>query len=279
MKIPATRAIVISASSDIGAELCLRWQRQGYQVFGTYRTPSAGVDRLQAAGITMLPCQLADVASVTTTIKRLREICPEWDLLVLCPGALEPVGPFASTDFDQWEESVAVNFTRQLRLVHGLLPGRSPAHPLGPCVLFFAGGGTNNAPVNYSAYTISKVALIKMCELLDAELPEVRFAILGPGWVNTKIHQATFAAGAAAGNNLALAEEKLARNDCTPMQQVLDCCDWLINTPRAEIGGRNFSVVHDALGSAELSRALLEDPQLYKLKRHGNNRLPSRKED
>jgi len=279
MRTSAPTAIVISASSDIGTAICFRWQQQGYQVIGTYRTPSAAVERLQAAGIRMLPCQLTDVTSVQTTIESLRVLCPAWDVLVLCPGKLEPVGPFADTDFDQWEESLAVNFTRQLRLVHGLLPSRNLAHQLGPCVLFFAGGGTNNAPVNYSAYTLSKISLIKMCELLDAEIPDVRFVILGPGWVKTKIHQATFEAGEAAGENLALAEEKLARNDCTSMEQVLTCCDWLIAAPRAEIGGRNFSVVYDAWGSDELSRLLVENPEMYKLKRYGNDLLPHTKED
>ena len=40
-----------------------------------------------------------------------------------------------------------------------------------------------------------------MCELLDAEIHDTAFTILGPGWVNTKIHQSTLANKHKAGEN------------------------------------------------------------------------------
>jgi NAD(P)-dependent dehydrogenase (short-subunit alcohol dehydrogenase family) len=192
--------------------------------------------------------------------------------LVLCPGAIGPVGSFKDCSFDAWEESVVVNFTSQLRVVHELLRARRPS-TTGPLVLFFAGGGANSAPVNYSAYTISKIALTKMCELLDAEVPDTRFTILGPGWVKTKIHQATLKAGARSGANYQRTLEKLAGSDCTPMEQVLDCCDWLVGSRRDVIGGRNFSVAHDRWGSDELQQRLIEETDMYKLRRRGNEVL------
>jgi NAD(P)-dependent dehydrogenase (short-subunit alcohol dehydrogenase family) len=143
----------------------------------------------------------------------------------------------------------------------------------GACVLLFAGGGTNDAPLNYSAYTISKIALIKMCELLDAEIPDTRFVIVGPGVVQTKIHRATVEAGARAGQNAQRAREALEGSHCTPMERVLDCCDWVVEAPRESISGRNFSIVFDAWGTEALERQLMQDPDLYKLRRSGNDRL------
>ena len=142
--------------------------------------------------------------------------------------------------------------------------------------MFFAGGGTNSATVNYSAYTISKIALIKMCELLDAEVKDVRFTILGPGWVGTKIHQATLKAKEDAGANYETTKYKLNSDELTPMNEVLDCCDWLINSPREVISGRNFSAVFDKWGSKELSQELVRDSEMYKLRRHGNESIIKR---
>lgn len=143
-----------------------------------------------------------------------------------------------------------------------------------PSVLLFAGGGTNNATVNYSAYTISKIASIKMCELLDAEIADTRFVIVGPGWVKTKIHQATLAAGEKlAGANYQKTIFKMASNECTPMDEVMDCCEWLFNSPRELVSGRNFSTVFDKWGSPELQIALAKDLNMYKLRRYGNNQL------
>jgi hypothetical protein len=144
--------------------------------------------------------------------------------------------------------------------------------------------------VNYSAYTIAKIALTKMCELLDAEVLDTSFVILAPGWVKTKIHQATLDAGHKAGPNYQKTITKLAGDECTPMETVLDCCDWLMKADRKVASGRNFSVVSykgrthplikklledphmfDKWGRHPLIKKLLKAPHTYKLRRHGEN--------
>lgn len=262
--------IIVSASSDIGAAMSRGWLARGWRVSGTYRTRSKGVDELERLGMNLVHCDLADPSSIRDACAKLQTSSSQWDSLVLCPGTQDPVGPFGKCDFDEWEESVRTNFTSQMRIVHQLLPSRRVETTHGPCVLLFAGGGTNNAPVNYSAYIVSKIALIKMCELLDAEIPDTRFVIVGPGWVNTKIHEATLKAGPQAGQSYQRTIDTLESDKCTPMEEVLDCCDWLVDAPRRLIGGRNFSVVFDRWGSRELEAKLSEDPDLYKLRRFGN---------
>ena len=267
------KAVIVSASSDIGTAMCERWRSRGWSIFGTYRTESPSVERLRDAGDKLIHCDLSVDSSLRKACVELRDQCPRWDVLVLCPGAQEPVCSFANCNFDEWKKSVKVNFISQLRIVHELLPNRNLKNELGACVLFFAGGGTNNATINYSSYTISKVALIKMCELLDAEIPDARFVIVGPGWVKTKIHNATVKAGSLAGDNYERTNYKLQSDECTPMKDVLDCCDWLVDSPKQVISGRNFSVVFDMWSTEELSQKLKEDLNMYKLRRFGNDRL------
>jgi NAD(P)-dependent dehydrogenase (short-subunit alcohol dehydrogenase family) len=264
---PERSAIIISASSDLGTAMAQRWLGKGWKVSGTYRTRSAAVAELEKRGAMLIGCDLTDSSSVEKACHTLRQWRDGWHVLVVCPGTLDPVGPFVDTSFDQWEESITVNFTAQLRLVHALLPARRNDTPHGPCVLFFAGGGTNNATSNFSAYTVSRIALIKMCELLHAEIEDTRFAIVGPGWVKTKIHQSTLNAGARAGLNYERTLEKLRSGDFTSIDDVLDCCEWLIGLPRDTIGGRNFSVQGDRWGTDELASRLLLDPDLHKLRR------------
>jgi len=250
-----------------------RWVSYGWQVVGTYRTETSSTNGLSDIGIKLIKCDLSDDESVKSACNKIQEMCFQWDVLVLCPGMQDPVGFFKNVNFNDWAISVRINFVNQLRIVRELLPNRNRKNELGPCVLFFAGGGTNNATVNYSAYTISKIALIKMCELLDAEIRDSRFTIVGPGWVKTKIHESTIKAGKKAGNNFERTMERFARDEFVPMQRVLDCCDWLIQSPRELISGRNFSVAFDMWGTDELSDKLLEEPDMYKLRRHGNNWL------
>jgi NAD(P)-dependent dehydrogenase (short-subunit alcohol dehydrogenase family) len=258
-------AIIISASSDIGDAMARRWRKTGWNVIGTYRTKSDKVNELADQGINLVSCDLSDKESVVKACSQ----SPKWDVLVLCPGTQDPVGKFEENNFDEWEESIRVNLTSQLRIVHALLPKRNK----NACVIFFAGGGTNNAPQNYSAYTLSKIGLIKMTELLDAEVLDVRFTIVGPGWVKTKIHKSTLKAGEKAGSNLVKTKQKLAGDECTPIEEVLDCCDWIVNSPRKVVGGRNFSVVFDDWGNEKLEKQLNENLDMYKLRRSGNEFL------
>lgn len=264
------KAIVISASSDIGTAMCRRWLSLDWQVAGTFRTKSRAVLDLCRAGVELAECDLADNSSVKSACERLRTWMSNWDVLVFCPGTLDPVGPFIDCDMDEWELSFKVNFTAQLRVLRSLLPARDQRNPLGACVLFFAGGGTNSAPERYSAYTVSKIALIKMTELLDAEVPDTRFVIVGPGWVDTKIHIQTLNAGERAGASCERTLQMLRGDGLTQMDRVLDCCDWVIKSGRETVGGRNFSVVHDEWGTIELSSHLAQNRDWFKLRRYGN---------
>ncbi len=273
MKIKDKKIIIISASSDIGRAMCLSWQEKGAKIFGTYRTDSISVRKLKNLGIKLFVCDLQYESKIKKTCSNLKSACPKWDVLVLCPGTQEPIGPFTDTDFKAWENSIKVNFLSQLNIIHNLLPYRNKNNAFGPCVLFFAGGGTNNATLNYSAYTVSKIALIKMCELLDAEIKDTRFAIVGPGWVKTKIHKETLKAKKRAGGNYKRVKDKFSSGAFTPMEDILDCCEWLINSPRKVIGGRNFSVIFDMWGKKELSNKLIADQNMYKLRRCGNELL------
>ncbi|MCH9609782.1 MAG: hypothetical protein S4CHLAM45_01740 [Chlamydiales bacterium] len=259
------RAIIISASSDIGEALAKDWIAKGWEVTGTYRSSKPSLP------IEWVHCDLADLSSVKESCKQLQSIC--WDTLVIAPGDLEPIGDFKDVDFDAWEEGIQVNLLRQLRLLHHLLPSRNIAKE--PSVLFFAGGGVNNAVVHYSSYTLSKVALIKMCEFLDAEIPDTRFVIIGPGVVKTKIHTPTLTHGAkAAGANYQRTFDRLKNNECTPMEEVVDCCTWAVTTKSPGVRGRNFSVVADQWGDEMLEKELENDGDMYKLRRHKNSWRP-----
>lgn len=267
------RALIVAISSDIGLALARYWLDTGWQVCGTYRNRTPVIAELSSR-VPLICCDLADSARVTQALQQLLEVGRNWDVVVLCPGTLDPVGPFIETPFAAWEESLRINFVGPLQLVQALLPARNRQSAHGPCVLFFSGSGTNGTADNYSAYTAAKIGLIKMCELLDAEVPDTRFAILGTGPVKTKIHAATLRAGASAGPNYQRVVAHFQNNNWTPMHQVLQCCDWIISSPRNVVSGRNFSVANDLWGQPCLEERLAAEPGMYKLRRFGNDWRP-----
>lgn len=264
------RAVVVSASADIANALIMNWRSRNWDVCGTYRQESSIVDLQRENGVTLYQCDLEIASEIDNVSERIVETFARWDVLVLAAGTQVPVGHFSAVDIDDWCMSIQTNFLGQVRFVHRLMTHRNLETDRSPTVIFFAGAGTNNAPTNYSAYVVSKIASIKMTEVLAAEFPDTRFVIVGPGWVKTKIHQATLSAEHAAGDNYERTVQKLESNDCTSMNDVVDCCNWLIGSDRDAVTGRNFSVVFDDWGHETLLEELVADNDMYKLRRFGN---------
>ena len=264
--------VILSISSDIGTALALDWLNSKHQVVGTYRSWSKNCELLSAKGAELIRCDLTDPESISAATDRIQSL-PPWEILVIATGDQQPVGAFQDVSFFEWDSSVQINFLRPLEFMHRILPFRSKKFNFAASVIFFAGGGTNSATTNYSGYTISKIGLIKMTELLDFEIQDCKFTIIGPGWIESKIHDATILAGKKAGDNfektLKMRREKLMN----PMSIVIDACNWVISHPKAIVGGRNFSAVFDDLNSQLLSAALLSDGDLFKLRRAGNGKF------
>jgi NAD(P)-dependent dehydrogenase (short-subunit alcohol dehydrogenase family) len=260
--------LLLGASSDIGKSLAETYLANGDTVIGTYRDGKS-IDTLpRHPRAHFLHCDVGSPQSIRGAVERVARLGLKWDVFVSAVGTLEPIGKFFDTNFDEWEQSLIVNSSAQLRFLHGtfhLRKSDSTSH-----VVFFAGGGTNNAFTNFSAYCLSKIMLIKMCELLDDENQDLNVFIVGPGWVRTKIHNHVINSGRRSGESLQKTEEFLKSNSQgTSYEDIFRCIEWCIEKGKKVAGGRNFSVVHDAWKdeSVELSTQLLRDPNQFKLRR------------
>ncbi len=257
---------ILGASADIGKSLLGFFREDNFQVGGTYRDASF-LESFQAQPADLLiKCDYADRASIVSMAEAYKRSNRAWDVLISAVGTMEPVGRFVDVDFDEWQKSVETNFLAQLRAIHALYPLRRKGRECS--VVLFAGGGTNNPFRNYSAYCVSKIALIKMCELLDDECHDLNVFIIGPGWVRTKIHAQTLKQPDRAGVNFEKTRDFIDSNHVgTDLREIYRCIDWGIKQGRAVTGGRNFSVVHDKWGEEALTDNLKSDLNLFKLRR------------
>ncbi|MEW6181628.1 MAG: SDR family oxidoreductase [Bacillota bacterium] len=270
-KLPVQTVFILSISSDIGRALAGRYLRDGCTVVGTYRRIDILEDLMGQPGLYLFPCDVKDPGSVKSVIEKYHRLSLPWGMFISCVGTLEPIGDFFSTEFDAWERSVIINSTAQLRVLHALYPYRRKGQV--SHAVFFAGGGTNNPFPNYSAYCVSKIMLMKMCELLDNECSDLNAFIVGPGWTRTKMHKQTINNAENAGMNYKRTREfmEAGGNNGTSMDDIYDCIQWLAKQGKTIAGGRNFSVRHDHWRGEEaynLTQSLVSDPDLFKLRRY-----------
>lgn len=262
--------VVLGASADIGSRMCEFYAKDGFAVVGTYRTVCDHVARLaHLKNIVLFKCDVTKKNDVDKLAKYFKKEKCRWTTVFSSIGTSEPIGSFYDLPFDAWERSVQINCLGQLRALHALYPYRTRRTTAN--IALMAGGGTNNPFRYYSAYCVSKIMLIKMCELLNDENKDLNVFIVGPGFVRTKTHFETMRAGKNAGSNYFRVKKFLeSENPGTPFQKIYASVRWLEKHGRRIAGGRNFSVVNDKFGDARLVAALKKDFDMYKLRRFRN---------
>ncbi len=241
------KVVIVGINSDIGYTLAERYSSKGYDVLGSYRTYG---DRL--AKYECYYCDLTDMSSINDFAIK----CSSWKLVIFSVGDLKPVNKFFDTDFSAWNESLNVNALSQMRLFHAMYPYRNKLSVAD--VVFFAGGGVSRPVVDYSAYTVSKVILIKMCEILNDEYKDINPFIIGPGWVKTKIHKDT----PSTAYNYNDVTKFLNSDSGTSFDSIFSFIELVRKLPYKIAGGRNF-FIKDSLDGNKLKN----NAELYKLRR------------
>lgn len=273
MKRNVKTVIILSVSSDIGYELGKRFLRDGYNLIGTYRKFGQMDNFDKYAKCHLLKCDISQKESIKSFIQQYKKLNLKWDILLSCVGDLLPLTSFFESNFENWRASVQVNSVDQLQVIHGLYPYRNTSVAK---VIFFAGGGVNNAVIDTSAYTAAKIMLIKMCEFLDAENKDISFFAIGPGFLKTKIHRVVYQGKNVSRKKIIETDNYFKSKKGMKMIYLYDCLKWLCQQPKEVVGGRNFSVADDPFKGNKrnlLTRQLLKDRDMYKLRRYKNDFL------
>lgn len=132
-----------------------------------------------------IPADVTDAGALTRLAEEVeRELGPV-DLLVNNAGVARPIGPLWEADALAWWKNVEVNLRGPFLACHTFLPGMI-ARGRGRIVNVASGSGISAIPY-FSAYVTSKTALIRMTEVLAAELRGKGIALFAiePGTVRT----------------------------------------------------------------------------------------------
>lgn len=258
------KVILISANSDIGTSLTKHFLEQNAKILGTYRKKKYVKDILKIKKLKLLPLDLSSKNSINKFCKQVRKSFNDWETIIFCNGDLNPIGKFTKVNFKKWEKSIHVNCLSVTNIISQITKNNKKRRNL----IFFAGGGTNNAVSDYSAYTLSKIFLIKFTELIAFEEKKIRTCILGPGWLNTRIHEPTLNFREKL-KNKSMAKKVAKRDDRKKMLKINKCIDWILNNIDI-LSGRNISLDHDNWGNKKLLDKLKKNNHVYKLRRFGN---------
>jgi 3-oxoacyl-[acyl-carrier protein] reductase len=122
------------------------------------------------------------------------------DVLVNAAGSYGPIGPLWEVDPEEWVNAFSVNVFSAFLLCQAVLPHMIRTRR-GKIVHFSGRGATAPLP-RFTAYGVSKGALVRLTETLAEEVRAYNIQInaIAPGAVDTKLQDQVLAAGARGGD-------------------------------------------------------------------------------
>ncbi|WP_448851851.1 SDR family oxidoreductase [Corynebacterium sp. 335C] len=187
------RALVTGASSGIGRATAEALRDAGYEVFGTSRR---GADAPAPEGVTMLPLDLGDPASVEALVASFspggdfarRDSGPLMEVVV-CNAGESQSGAFEELPREDLERLFQVNVLGHVDLVQRLLPSMRRA---GTGRVVVVGSMLGSLPLAYrSSYVATKAALSGFARALRGEVARfgIGVTVVEPGSINTGLSE------------------------------------------------------------------------------------------
>lgn len=189
------------------------------------------------------------------------------DGLVHAAAVIGPIGHMLDVDDGEWARTIETNLLGTFRVARAV--GRAMRESGGGRMVLFSGGGATSPFPNYSAYAASKAAVVRLAETLALELAEYGIEVnaLAPGFVATRMHEATLAAGVRAGAEYLERTRRELAEGGVPAELGARAAAFMISDRFAGITGRLVAAPWDRWWTWPERTATLLDSDDYTLRR------------
>lgn len=270
MQVGSNTVLITGGESGIGAALAKSFSADGHLVIicGLRDERLSEVSKTNG-NIYPYVCDVSDEERVIVFADHVKGKVDRIDVIINCAGIYGPIGRFDKTDSRLWSKTFQTNFFGVYLITKHFL-----AHLLQSNlkkIINFAGGGAFGPLPSYSAYAVSKTAVVRFTETVAAELSSlgVKAHCVAPGFVATEIHNATLEAGEdLAGEGYKFTVEKL-KAGAVPMEMVVECVKFLASPEADPLTGKTISVSYDKWNNRVFRECMkrIAQSDLYSLRR------------
>jgi 3-oxoacyl-[acyl-carrier protein] reductase len=222
---------------------------------------SAASDRIATCTV-----DVGDEGDVDALFDAFAERFGRCDGVIHAAGIYGPIGPITDVEPDAWWDALRIN------LFGTFLVARAGAKRMqasgGGRIALFSGGGASTPFPNYTAYASSKVAVVRFAETIAQELgPEIEVNCIAPGFVATRLHEQTLAAGErSAGAFLQKTQASLASGAVSATVGA-EAAAFLVSDAARGITGKFVAAPYDDYRSWPERLDALRDSDLFTLRR------------
>ena len=187
--------------------------------------------------------------------------------LVNCAGIFGAIGKTTSVDMREFTSAIQINLLGTAYMCHAVGP-LMRSHGRRKIINCAGGGGTFPFPL-YSAYAASKAAVVRLTENLAVELAEDEIDVncIAPGFVATRLHEQTFAAGAEKAGAFFSHTQKQIASGGVPAERSAELATFLLSSDSDGISGKYISAPWDPWRDPGFQDRLRNDKDFGTLRR------------
>jgi len=244
-------SVITGGSMGIGRAIAKAFLDEGSHCVLAARSEQAlaeTVEELAAIGpqVRPFPTDVAAEEAVRSLIDFTLEEFGAIDILVNCAGIYGPIGLSTDVDIGEWWETVEINL-RGTYLCTRLAVQAMIQQGTGGKIINLAGGGAASAFPRFSAYAVSKAAVVRLTETLAEETKEygIDMNVIAPGGVNTRLLDQVMEAGEAAGKAHMERSLRQKREGGVPPERAAELAVFLASSQSDGLSGKFLSAVWD----------------------------------
>lgn len=242
-------AIVTGGGGEIGRAIAKEFLKEGAQTviadLSKKYMDKIVQDLKQEGKLLAIPVDVSKNEEVKNLIGQILKHYGTLDILVNAAGVQGPIGPLIEVDIQEWINNIYINLIGTVLCSKMALPimikkkrGK---------IINFAGGGANYSRPNFSAYGVSKAAVVRLTEILADEMREFNIQVnaISPGVIKSRMTDEILKAGSKkAGKEYDQVKSKLkGRFDSPNLAAQLVC--YLASGKSNWITGKVISAVWD----------------------------------
>ena len=242
--------IVTGGTGGIGWEVALAFAKAGATVVILARNKAkleSCFKKLSALSSSLaIVADVSNLSQVLAAVKKIQLKFKRIDALVNCAGVLGPVGETDKVFIKNFQKTLDINFFGTLYITTAVLPIMK--HYKKGKIINLSGGGAVQPRPYFSAYAVSKTAVVRLTENLASEYKKYNIQInsIAPGAINTKFLFETLNAGKKAGRVEYLSALKQKQNGGDSAEAAANLVLFLCSSKAYGLTGKLISAKWDS---------------------------------
>ncbi len=240
-------AVITGATGGIGSVIASSFAREGAKLVIidiNQKKIDALVKKIGGESIG-IETDVRDLAQIKKAVNKIIKKFKKIDILINAAGIYGPIGLLINSDLDNWFNNIKINLLGTVNFCKTVLPlmikresGR---------IINFSGGGATFSRPHFSAYAVSKTAVVKFTEILADEVKSHNVYVnsIAPGAINTNMLKEVLQNRKGAGKEEFKKAQEREKTGGTPPELVAELVLFLASEKSHNLTGKLISAPWD----------------------------------